>query len=437
MSGVTASAITIKPASHVRGRLRVSGDKSISHRYAILAALADGTSTIHEYSPGADCGTTLECLRRLGVEIVRSSVPTADRNTLAVITGRGLIGLQPSDRPLDAGNSGTTMRLLAGVLAAHPFATTITGDKSLCRRPMERVVEPLEQMGAQVETHGGRPPLTIHGRPLQGIKYEPPVASAQVKSAILLAGLNASGRTLVRERVQTRDHTERALTAFGLDVRCDNSQVSVHGGQQLRATNLRVPGDLSSAAFWAVAAAALPGSEIEIFGVGLNPTRSAFLDVLRRAGADVDVEITDTAGGEPLGTLRVRHCRLDPITIGPDEVSALIDEIPALAALATHGGEFELSGASELRKKESDRIAVLANSFAKMGAEVDERQDGLHLRAPQGLTGGTVDAAGDHRMVMAFAIAALGATKPSIITGAEAVDVSYPGFFATLDSIRC
>ena len=367
MNGVTASAITVKPASHVRGRLRVPGDKSISHRYAILAALADGTSTIHEYSPGADCGTTLECLRRLGVEVVHSSVSTADRNTLAVITGRGLIGLQPSDRPLDARNSGTTMRLLAGVLAAHPFATTITGDQSLRRRPMERVVEPLEQMGAQVETHEGRPPLTIHGRPLRGVNYAPPVASAQVKSAILLAGLNASGRTLVRERVQTRDHTERALTAFGLDVRCNNRQVSVHGGQQLRATNLRVPGDLSSAAFWAAAAAALPGSEIEIFGVGLNPTRSAFLDVLRRAGADVDVEITDTAGGEPLGTLRVRHRRLYPITIGPDEVSALIDELPALAALATHGGEFNLSGASELRKKECDRIAVLASSFAQMG----------------------------------------------------------------------
>ena len=436
MRDVAAAATTIEPASCVRGVLSVPGDKSISHRYAILAALADGYSLVDGYAPGADCATTLACLRGLGVDVAAQSQHAAVTGLKVTIRGRGLGGLQQASEPLDARNSGTTLRLLAGVLAAHPFDTMITGDASLRRRPMQRIIEPLELMGAQLETRTGCPPLSIRGSALHGVDYAPTVASAQVKSAILLAGLHARGPTRVRERTQTRDHTERALHLFGIDVGHVGHEVSVVGGQPLRAASIRVPGDLSSAAFFAAAAAALPGSDIEIRGVGLNPTRSAFLDVLRRAGANVTAEVTDTAGGEPFGTLRVRHGRRAPIAVGPDEVPALIDELPVLAALAAHGGGLEVAGAAELRAKESDRIAVLTAGLRQLGAAVDERPDGFVVRASQPLTGGVVEAAGDHRIAMAFAIAALGATGPSVITGADVVDVSYPGFFAALGSIR-
>ena len=436
MSDVVAAAITIEPASRVRGVLSVPGDKSISHRYAILAALADGYSLVDGYAPGADCATTLACLRALGVDVAGERPRGAVAGLKVTIRGRGLGGLQPASEPLDAENSGTTLRLLSGVLAAHPFDTTITGDESLRRRPMRRIIEPLELMGARLETRSGGLPLIIRGTALHGVDYTPTVASAQVKSAILLAGLHARGPTRVTERTETRDHTERALPLFGIDVGHIGHEVSVTGGQPLRAVSVRVPGDLSSAAFFAAAAAALPGSDIEIRDVGLNRTRSAFLDVLRRAGAEVIAEVTDTAGGEPLGTLRVRHGRRAAVAVGPDEVPALIDELPVLAALAAHGGGLEVAGAAELRAKESDRIAVLTTGLRQLGAEVDERPDGFVVRAPQPLTGGAVEAAGDHRMAMAFAVAALGATGPSVIIGADAVDVSYPGFFAALESIR-
>ena len=434
MSDVAATAITVEPASSVRGRLHVPGDKSISHRYAILAALADGTSRITGYAPGADCQTTLDCLRALGVDVART--PDDAGPSLVVVGGLGIGGLAPPAAPIDAGNSGTTLRLLAGVLAAHPFETTVTGDASLRCRPMGRIVEPLERMGARVETDGGRPPITIHGGALRGIDHAPPVASAQVKSAVLLAGLHASGTTRVEELAFTRDHTERALRSFGVDVDLDGRTVAVRGGQRLRALDLRVPGDLSSAAFWAAAAAALPGSDVEIAGVGLNTTRSAFLETLRRAGALVEVTTDATWNGEPVGTVRVRHGRRGLITITPDEVPSLIDELPVLAALAAHGGGCQVSGAAELRTKESDRIAIIAGGLRTLGADVEERADGFRVRAGVDLSGGTVDAAGDHRMAMAFAIAALGASGATTITGAEAVNVSYPGFFDAFDTIR-
>ena len=434
MSDVAATAITVEPASSVRGHLHVPGDKSISHRYAILAALADGTSRITGYAPGADCATTLDCLRALGVD--SANTPDDAGTPVVVIAGVGLGGLAPSTAPLDAGNSGTTFRLLAGVLAAHPFETIMTGDPSLRRRPMRRLVEPLTRMGARVETDEGRPPMTIHGGPLQGIDYAPPVASAQVKSAVLLAGLHASGTTRVMERASTRDHTERALQSFGVDIERDGRTVAVRGGQRLRAIDLAVPGDLSSAAFWAAAAAALPGSDVSVTGVGLNPTRSAFLETLRRAGAVIEVTTDTTMNGEPVGTVRIRHGQREPLTVTPDEVPSLIDELPVLAALAAHGGGCEVSGAEELRGKESDRIAVIVDGLRALGADVEERADGFRVRADVALRGGTVDAAGDHRMAMAFAVAALGAAGPTTVTGAEVVEVSYPGFFDTLETIR-
>ena len=426
--------MTITPGGRVRGRLRVPGDKSISHRYALLAALADGASTIRNYAPGADCASTLRCLRTLGVEIRTEPDAAGEAGPTVTVGGRGAGALGPAHEKLDAGNSGTTMRLLAGILAARPFETTITGDASLRRRPMQRIVDPLERMGARIRTAGGRPPLVVRGAALRAATYAPPVASAQVKSAVLLAGLHAAGTTEVIEPAPTRDHTERALPAFGIDVRRVNGRVAVSGGQRPAPAQLRVPGDLSSAAFWAAAAAALPGSAVEIAGVGLNPTRTAFLDLLRAMGADVAVGQAGVAAGEPFGAVRVRHGARRPLRIGPDQVPGVIDELPALAAAACGGG-LEVHGAAELRAKESDRIAVLAGGLRALGADVDERPDGFAIR-PAALAGGVVDAAGDHRMAMAFAVAALSASGPTTITGHAAVDVSYPGFFEALASIR-
>jgi 3-phosphoshikimate 1-carboxyvinyltransferase len=432
------AAATVRPARRVKGRVRLAGDKSISHRYALLAALADGRSSISSYSSGADCTATLDCLRRLGVEVSLSR--QADNSHTVEIVGRGLRGLKfPGADPsnaLDAQNSGTTIRLLTGVLAAQPFVTRITGDASLRRRPMGRVTDPLERMGAVIASRGGCPPLTIHGSTsLAGITYDTPVPSAQIKSAILLAGLQAAGTTVVREPVVTRNHTEVALRAFGAEVKVAGTSVELKGRQKLHAGAFSVPGDISSSAFWAAAAAALPGSDIEIENVGLNPTRTALLDVLRRAGASVEVEIDREAGGEPSGRVRIRYGSPGSLTIGADEVPLLIDEIPALAAWASHGGELHVTGAGELRVKESDRISALVRGFRALGADVEEFSDGFHLRGSRRLKGGQADAVGDHRLAMAFAIAALGAEGPSMIAGADSVAISYPEFFATLERL--
>lgn len=433
MRDAVGTATCIEPGGYVRGTLRVPGDKSVSHRYAILSGLADGRSVIHGYAPGADCASTLRCLRALGVTV---TVATSSENSVA-IEGVGATGLRPPQAPLDAGNSGTTMRLIAGVLAAHPFEAVVTGDASLCRRPMRRIVEPLQRMGAKVEADDGRPPLTITGGTLRGILYEPEVASAQVKSAVLIAGLFAAGETWIREHVQTRDHTERALPLFGAEVLGRDTSVGVRGGQRLTAADVSVPGDFSSAAFWFVAAAALPGSEIEVHDVGLNPTRIRLLDLLRSAGARVVVTPSASQSGEPRGSVQVKHDELHPMVVTASDVPSLIDELPALAALAVHGRGLRVSGAAELRAKESDRIAVLVSGLRKLGARVDEYPDGFDIHEAKGLAGGTVDASGDHRMAMAFAVAALGATGPTIINGHNVVDISYPGFFETLGELRC
>jgi len=411
------------------GRLRVPGDKSISHRYAMLAAIADGTSRLTGYAPGADCAATLACLEALGVRVTRAAASLT-------IEGLGLGGLRAAAGPLDAANSGTSMRLLAGLLAPHPFRTVIGGDASLSRRPMRRVIEPLTRMGAVIAAVDGRPPLTIDGTALHGISHRPEVPSAQVKSAILLAGLHAQGRTTVVEAVPTRDHTERALHAFGVPVVRVNGAVSVEGGRRLQAIDAPIPGDISSAVFWLVLAAGTPGSDLFIDGVGLNRSRASVLDVLRRAGAEIELIAEADSGGEPAGTIHVRYRDAVPFEITPAEVPGLIDEIPALAALAAMrpGGRMTVRGAGELRVKESDRISMLARGFGNLGIQVEEYEDGftIHGGPP---AGGEADAAGDHRLAMAFAIAGSQARDAVHITGADAVAVSYPGFFDQLARI--
>jgi 3-phosphoshikimate 1-carboxyvinyltransferase len=431
----------VQPAPRgMRGHVRPPGDKAISHRYALLAALADGRSEIRGYSTGGDCASTVRCLRGLGVTIDEIG-RDASGLTLA-IAGRGLGGLSASAGPLDAGNSGSTMRMMAGMLSAHPFSTTMTGDESLRRRPMRRVILPLERMGARIGSDDGRPPLSIQGTAsIQPIEFVPEVASAQVKTAVLLAGLHATGSTTVHEPLGTRDHTERALQAFGVRVEVRGRSVSVEGGQRLSARSLEVPGDISSAAFWMVAAASLPGSEIVIGPVGVNPTHTGIIDVLRRMGADLQVDGVHGDGsssnaGEPVGTIRVRHGRLSATVIEPEDVPGVIDELPVLGALATHGGELRVTGAQELRVKESDRISALADGLRRMGAEIDELPDGFHVRGSRRLRGGEVDARNDHRLAMAFAVAALGASGPTVIHDAGAAAVSYPEFFAVLESLR-
>lgn len=422
------SVATVTPARRVQGRLRVPGDKSISHRYALLAALSEGRSELSNYSAGADCQSTLACLRALGIEI-------GARGDTVTLLGRGLQQFRSPAGPLDAGNSGTTMRMLAGVLAAQRFDSCLVGDESLSRRPMRRVIEPLSKMGGRIESIDGHPPLTVQGTALHAISYASPVASAQVKSAILLAGLHTEGTTSVIDRAQTRDHTERALKAFGFDVTINGLAVAVAGGQRGRGQSLPVPGDFSSAAFWMVAAAALPGSTVTIEGVGLNPTRTGLIDVLRRFGALVEVRLTGDQAGEPLGTIAVTGDRTGSVVIAPDEVPGIIDELPAIGALAAHGGEVSVSGAAELRVKESDRISVLVTGLRALGLDADERPDGFVVRGSGLHAGGVAHAHGDHRMAMAFAIAGLAARGPCRIEGAEVVAISYPGFFDTLQRL--
>lgn len=423
------SAATIDPAKRVEGRLRVPGDKSISHRYALVAALAEGGSRLTGYSGGADCQSTLACLRGLGVEIA------VDVDGAVTLMGRGLRGFGSPARPLDAGNSGTTMRMLTGVLSGQAFTSTLIGDASLSGRPMRRVMEPLERMGARIEATADHAPLTIHGTRLHAIDYQPPVPSAQVKSAVLLAGLHADGTTSVTESAGTRDHTERALTAFGATVDRQGLTVAVTGGQRLVGGTFAIPGDFSSAAFWMVAAAARPGSSIAIEGVGLNPTRTALVDVLRRFGARVSVEVVGADAGEPYGTILVEGDRTGSIVIAPEEVPGLIDELPAIAALAAHSGEVTVRGAAELRIKESDRIATIVAGLRNLGISADEWPDGFTVRGTGAPRGGVAHAHDDHRIAMAMAIAALTARGPSRIDGAEAVAISYPGFFEMLSRL--
>jgi 3-phosphoshikimate 1-carboxyvinyltransferase len=439
----------IRPAGRLRGRARVPGDKSVSHRAAMLAALASGRTTITNFSSSADCASTLEVLRRLGVSVERDGATVR-------VEGAGTDGggqhFQAPSSELDCGNSGTTMRLMAGVLAAQPFLSTLTGDESLSGRPMRRVLEPLERMGAKLSAVDGHAPLRVEGRrPLSAIRYEMPVASAQVKSCVLLAGLGAEGRTeVVEPSAQTRDHTERMLRWFGVEVGTEELSdetgrvvVSVEGGSRLSARDLTVPGDISSAAFPAAAAALLPGSELELEGVGLNPTRAGILDALRGLGVELSVEDERETSNEPTGLIRVRGGgRLTPTKEGANVirgplVAQLIDELPVLAVVGTavHGG-LEIRGARELRVKESDRIATTVANLRAMGADVEEFEDGLRVEGPVRLRGARLQSYGDHRIAMAFAVAALAAEGETEIEGAEeCVGVSFPEFFPLLETL--
>ena len=439
----------IQPARLVTGGLAVPGDKSISHRLAILAALAEGASEIVNYSPAADCESTLGCLRRLGVKADAEEAAQGASRTVR-IRGGGLDGWKKPSRVLDAGNSGTTMRLLTGALAGQSFNSKLTGDDSLRRRPMRRVIAPLEQMGARIRAAGDGPggggyaPLEITGTPLGPIEYALPMASAQVKSAILLAGMFASGATTVVEPVRTRDHTEIALAQFGATLRRDHLRIEIGGRPRLEARQIAVPGDLSSAVFFLAAASILPGSKLLLLGVGMNPTRSAVLDFLVQIGASIRVARLEERSGELVGDLEVAGQdagRLRGGKIGGADVARLIDELPMLAALAPYTEQgIEIREAQELRLKESDRITVLAENLRRMGARVKEYPDGMRVggRAEADgarLRGAEVDPQGDHRMAMALAIAALGAEGESTIRGAECVTVSYPKFFEDLEAV--
>jgi 3-phosphoshikimate 1-carboxyvinyltransferase len=428
---VPPHTLKLQPRGALRGTLRVPGDKSISHRYVMFGSIARGDTRITGLAPGADVASTVAVFRALGVAI-EAPGPHALH-----IHGRGRAALRPAPAPLDAGNSGTTMRLMAGILAGCPFQTTLTGDDSLTRRPMRRVIEPLSAMGARIASQNGAAPLKIDGGALHAIDWTSPVASAQVKSAIMLAALAAPGRSTIREPLATRDHTERAFPAFGLRAEAGDRTVSVEGVQDAVAPEeeLRVPGDPSSAAVWAAAAAALPGSHVRIEGVCLNPLRVGFVAALRRLGARLEVEPTGVWAGEPVGTLDVMAGDRAPITIGAAEIPALIDELPVLAACAAHGGRLDVSGAGELRVKESDRISALVAGFRALGVNADERPDGFVIDGSHAPRGGHADAAGDHRLVMAFALVGLGATGPTTIAGADVVAVSYPGFEADLERL--
>jgi 3-phosphoshikimate 1-carboxyvinyltransferase len=438
--------VVVHPAKRIRGRIRVPGDKSISHRAAIIAALADGASHITNYSTSADCAATISCLRQLGVQIEQTGNDVT-------IHGVGPHGLRAPGAPLDCGNSGTTMRLLAGILAGCDFESILTGDESLRSRPMQRIIEPLQMMGAEISSHDGHAPLTIRGRKnLKAIDYELLVASAQVKSCILLAGLNAEGETMVIENEATRDHTERMLKWFGANIetgrpfreRANARFAAVTGPTKLMAHDISIPGDISSAAFFIAAATLLPGSSLEISEVGLNRTRTGFMGVLNAVGLMEDIDVSERAN-EPVGTIQVMGLpRLlplprdagSPFVLNGTTISQVIDELPLLAVVGSQiEGGIEIRDARELRVKESDRISTTVENLRALGVQVEEFDDGLRVDGPAKLRGAKIDPHGDHRIAMAFAVAGLLAEGETEIADAECVAVSFPEFFDLLESV--
>jgi 3-phosphoshikimate 1-carboxyvinyltransferase len=421
----------IRPAKNVHGSLRLPGDKSISHRYGMLAAFAEGTSRFTNFSTGADCASTLACMEALGAQVRRLE------DGLVEVTGVGG-HVTPSTAPLDCGNSGSTMRMISGLLAPQEGRFTLVGDESLSRRPMERIRAPLTAMGARLTLIEGHAPLMIEGGPLKAIDYTTPVPSAQVKTCILLAGLQTAGETTVRESIRTRDHSELALRAFGATLTRTLDSVSIAGPQKLHAIEAAVPGDLSSAAFFLCAAALFPGSNLVFDTLGMNPTRAALLDVLTALGARISVLNLEEKNAELVGTVQVTAPAegLGTVEISGALAAQLIDELPVLAAIGpfTSGG-IRIRDAKELRVKESDRIALVAKNLRAMGAEVAEFEDGLDVPGGQNLHGATIDSGGDHRIAMAFSVAALRADGPTVIQGAESAAISFPEFFNLLDLV--
>lgn len=427
----TKTERVITPARNILGSLRLPGDKSISHRYALLSAIAAGTTKLTNFSTGADCASSLGCAAALGAKITRHEDSTIE------VTGTGG-SLHPSSQALDCGNSGSTMRMLTGLLAATPLTYTLIGDESLTRRPMERVRKPISQMGAEITLTDGHAPISIRGGKLTGIDYTTPIPSAQVKTALLFAGFQAEGTTTVREAVRTRDHGELALRAFGAHVDRSVDSVSLPGGQSLRAIEAAVPGDISSAAFFLCAAALFPGSNLIFDGLGLNPTRATLLDVLTVLGAHIGVLNLEEKNGELVGTVQVNAPAggLTGTTISGALAAQLIDELPVLAAIAPYSQNgIRIRDARELRVKESDRIALVANNLRAMGAEVEEFEDGLDVPGGQQLNGAEINSGGDHRIAMAFSVAALRATGETVIHGAESAAISFPEFYDLLDRV--
>jgi 3-phosphoshikimate 1-carboxyvinyltransferase len=419
----------VHPAKNINGSVRLPGDKSISHRYAMLAALASGTTKLENFSVAADCRSTLDCLQKLGV-------PVRQNQAAIEIDGLGMQLVGPTEA-LDCGNSGSTMRMLSGILAGQEFESELIGDSSLTNRPMARVIEPLRNMGANIAGTGdNKPPLHIRGGKLKAIEYKPKVASAQVKSCVLFAGLFADGKTVVEEPVRTRDHGELALRAFGAEVERTQTRVSIAGGQQLRAIEAYVPGDMSSAAFFLCAAALFPDANLILDHVLLNPTRAGILDVLTLMGGRVSFLQVEQQHSELIGTIRFQPGKLKGAKISGAQVAGLIDELPVLAAIGPYTEEgIEIRDARELRVKESDRVAAVVRNLQAMGATVEEFEDGLRVPGGQKLHGAEVESFGDHRIAMAFSVAALRAEGETLIHGADCVAVSYPTFYEHLDRL--
>ena len=421
----------IRPARNVFGSLRLPGDKSISHRYGMLAAFAQGTSHFTNFSTGADCASTLACMESLGAKVRK-----LEDGSVAVTGVGGHV--TPANHPLDCGNSGSTMRMISGLLAPQQGNFTLVGDASLSRRPMSRIQKPLEAMGARLSLTDGHAPLTIVGSPLQAIDYTTPIPSAQVKTCVLLAGLQTSGTTTVREALRTRDHSELALRAFGAKLNRTVDSISITGPQTLHAMDAAVPGDISSAAFFLCAAALFPGSGLVLDSLGLNPTRATLLDVLTALGAQISVLNLEEKNSELIGTVQVSAPAegLGSTTVSGALAAQLIDELPVLAAIAPYtSGGIRIRDAKELRVKESDRIDLVVKNLRAMGAEVTEFEDGLDVPGGQTLHGATIDSGGDHRIAMAFSVAALRAQGDTLIQGAESAAISFPEFFNLLDLV--
>jgi len=418
---------TISPAKTLNGSVLLPGDKSISHRLGMLASIAEGPSRIKRYSQGADCQSTLKCMESMGIKIERDGDDT-------IIHGQGLDGLKAPAGDLDAGNSGSTIRMLTGILAAQNFTSKIAGDESLAKRPMDRIINPLTEMGASIHATNGRfTPLTIEGRKLHAIDYTTPMASAQVKSCVLLAGLFAEGKTIVREAIRTRDHTEVVLRELGAEIDSVKNVITLEGRPRLVGKELEVPGDISSAAFFLVAALLRPGSAISIYGVGLNPTRSALLDFLVQMGAPIKVLDVGQRGGELVGDIQVKYAPVKGGVLEGATTAALIDEIPVLSILGAISEEGLLvKDAKELRVKETDRIATVAENFKRMGVKVEVHEAGFFVPGKQKFEAATLDSFGDHRIAMAFSVAALAANGDCKIEDAGAASVSFPGFYEIL-----
>src|SRR5271157_6394307 len=423
----TNESVVIRPARNLLGSIRVPGDKSISHRYAMLAALAPGRSRFENYSPGADCNSTLGCVRALGCTVDR------DEAGVVVIDGIGPQLRAPS-AALDCGNSGSTMRMLSGIVAAQPFTSQLIGDESLSRRPMKRVMDPLRKMGAEIVANSDCAPLQISGTRLKGIYYVVPVASAQVKTCLLFAGLLADGQTTVEEPTRTRDHGELALRAFGAEISRSRNSVTIAGGQTLHPLEGYIPGDTSSAAFFLCAATMFPESNLVIDGVLLNPTRSALLDVLAAMGCRINMMRVEEQHGELVGTIALVPGISKPVEISGGQTALLIDELPVLAAIAPYTAGMVVRDAGELRVKESDRLSAVTRNLQAMGAEVEQTSDGWKIPGKQKLHGAEIESFGDHRIAMAFAIGALRAEGETVIRNSECVGISYPGFFSDLES---